>query len=115
MIREGKQGSYNLFYNNLFISSYPIHNKKMIHGYNNQGIELIEQSLRLNKSLKQQIIIYKMFCNLIYNKKKNKEKICTGDHIYFLNCFLALMKLNIIKEDNENGILIMGKKKCRLK
>tara|TARA_R100000655_G_scaffold26692_1_gene54837 strand:- start:6130 stop:6381 length:252 start_codon:yes stop_codon:yes gene_type:complete len=83
----------------------------MINGYNNQGIQLIEQSLRINKSLQQQIKLYKLFCNCIYKKKKNKEKICTDDHICFLNCFLALMKLKVIEEDNENGILIMGRKK----
>jgi len=111
MIKQGKQGSYNLFYKNLFMSSYPIHNARMIEGYNNQGIVLIEQSLRINKSLKEQIKIYKLFCNCIYNKKKNKEKICTDDHKCFLNCFLALMKLKVIQEDDENGILIMGRKK----
>ena len=111
MIRQGKQGSYNIFYKNLFISSFPIHNAKMIEGYNNQGIELIEQSLRVNRPLKQQIKIYELFCNLIYNKKKNNEKICTDDHICFLNSFIALMKLKVIQEDNENGVLIMGRKK----
>lgn len=111
MIKQGKQGSYNLFYKDILISSFPIHNKRMIEGYNNQGIELIEDSLRKNISLKTQIRVYKNYCNIIYQLKKQKRKIPTDDHICFLNSFLALMKLNIIHEDDSNGILIMGRKK----
>ena len=51
MIKQGSNGSYNIFYRGLFISSFPIHNKKMIEGYNNEGIDLIEQSLRFNYKL----------------------------------------------------------------
>ena len=59
MIKEGSCGSYNIFYRGLFISSFPIHNNKMIDGYNNEGIDLIEKSLRLNYNLRQQINLYK--------------------------------------------------------
>ena len=111
MIKQGSNGSYNIFYRGLFISSFPIHNKKMIEGYNNEGIDLIEQSLRLNYKLQPQISLYKSFVNLIYKNKKNKKKIPTSDHIYFLKCFLALMKLNVIIENDNNGILIMKRKK----
>tara|TARA_R100000654_G_scaffold75180_1_gene111834 strand:- start:1541 stop:1894 length:354 start_codon:yes stop_codon:yes gene_type:complete len=115
MIKQGKKGSYNIFYRGLFISSFPIHNDKMIEGYNNEGIDLIEQSLRLNYNLKKQINLYKSFVNMIYNHKKNKKKIPTCDHIYFIKCFLALMKLRVIIENDNNGILIMKRKKNRQK
>ena len=111
MIKQGKDGSYNLFYKGMFMSSFPIHNDKMIEGYNNEGIDLIEQSLRLNYNLHQQINLYKSFVLMIYHNKKNKKKIPTCDHIYFLKCFLALMKLNVITENDNNGILIMNRKK----
>lgn len=111
MIKQGKNGSYNIFYKGLFMSSFPIHYNKMIEGYNNEGIDLIERSLRENYNLKSQIRLYKSFINMIYYNKKKKKKIPTCDHIYFLKCFLALMKLRIIKEDDDNGILIMKRKK----
>lgn len=111
MIKQGSCGSYNIFYRGLFISSFPIHNNKMIDGYNNEGIDLIEQSLRLNYNLRQQINLYKSFITMIYYNKKNKKKIPTCDHIYFLKCFLALMKLKEINEDDNNGVLIMKRKK----
>tara|TARA_Y100001934_G_C12109707_1_gene657890 strand:- start:354 stop:725 length:372 start_codon:yes stop_codon:yes gene_type:complete len=113
MIRQGKEGSYNIFYKGLLISSFPIHKIKMIEGYNNQGIELIHKTLYLNHSLQEQIKIYQLFVNMIYKLKKRNKKISSEDHINFLNCFLALMKLKKIEEDDNNGILIMGRKKSR--
>ena len=55
MIKQGKNGSYNIFYKGLFMSSFPIHYNKLIEGYNNEGIDLIERSLRENYNLKSQI------------------------------------------------------------
>ena len=73
MIKEGSCGSYNIFYRGLFISSFPIHNNKMIDGYNNEGIDLIEKSLRLNYNLRQQINLYKSFITIKRIRKKSRH------------------------------------------
>ena len=44
-------------------------------------------------------------------EKKKKQAIRRSDHIYFLNCLFALLRLKIIDNDESNGYLIMKSKK----
>ncbi len=48
---------------------------------------------------------------MIYQRKKNNQGIRRGDHIYFLNCLFALMRLRIIDNDELNGYMCFKKKK----
>ena len=55
--------------------------------------------------------MYLQFCNIIYNRKKNNKPIFRSDHINFLCCLTALMRLKIIENDVTNGYMCFGKKK----
>jgi len=109
MIYNGSEGSLNLYYKGLLISSYPLTKKKTFENYFYQGELMIRQSSGI--PIKLQIKTYIHFLNTIHNRKINKQPIRRSDHIYFLNCLFALMRLKIIEDDEANGYLIMKKKK----
>jgi hypothetical protein len=109
MIYNGSEGSLNLYYKGLLISSYPLTKKKTFENYFYQGEHMIRQSSGI--PIKLQIKTYIHFLNTIHNRKINKQPIRRSDHIYFLNCLFALMRLKIIEDDEANGYLIMKKKK----
>lgn len=110
-IYNGSQGSLNLFYNGLLISSFPLTNKKTFERYKYQGEYLILKSMKQNIKIKQMIICFKSYCNLIYKRKKNNQPIKTTDHQMFLSTLFALMKLKQLDNDESNGYLIMPRKK----
>ena len=109
MIYNGKDGSLTLYYKGLLISSYPLSHKKTFNRYEYQGEHLIYKSKGI--PIRIQIKTYIHFCNMIYDRKKNKQAIRRSDHIYFLNCLFALLRLKIIENDESNGYLIMKSKK----
>jgi len=109
MIKNGSMGSITFFYKGLLISSFPLTKKKTLDAYLYHGEHLIYESK--GKNILYQIKVYTNFCNKIYRKKKNKEKISTDDHIYFLYCLTALMRLKVIQNDEDNGYLLMPRKK----
>ena len=101
MIYEGSQGSLNLYYNGLLISSFPLTKKKTFEQYKYQD----------NLNIKLQIKTYKYFCNMIYERKKNKQAIRRSDHELFISSLFALLKLKVIENDSDNGYLTMSRKK----
>ncbi len=107
----GSEGSLNLYYKGLLVSSFALTKKKPFESYQYQGEYLILRSMRDNYNIKRIIYTFTDFCNSTYKRKKNKQAIRRGDHEMFLGCLFALMKLKIIENDNENGYLIMPKKK----
>ncbi len=109
MIREGSNGSLNLYYKDLLISSFPLTNKKTFERYFYQGEYLIRKSKHV--PIKTQIKYYLTFCNFMFERKKNNQPIRKSDHQMFLNSLFALMRLKIIDDDSSNGYLIMNKKK----
>ena len=109
MIRQGSEGSLTLYYKGLLISSFPLTKKKKVNDYLFQGEHMIRQSKGI--PIRIQIKTYVHFLNMIHNRKLNKQPIRRSDHIYFLNCLFALMRLKIINDDENNGYLIMNKKK----
>lgn len=109
MIYNGSNGSVCFYYKGLLISSYPLSKKKTLQAYLNQGEELIYVSKKI--PIKVQIKTYLQFCNTIYNRKKNNQAIRRSDHIYFLNCITALLRLRIIDNDETNGYMCFKKKK----
>jgi len=109
MIYNGSHGSICFYYKGLLISSYPLSKKKTLERYLNQGEELIYKSKGI--PIKAQVRTYLHFCNEIYSRKKNNLAIRRSDHIYFLNCLTALLRLKIIDNDESNGYYCFSKKK----
>ena len=108
MIYNGSEGSICFYYKGLLISSYPLSKKKTLERYLNQGEELIYKSKGI--PIKAQVRTYLHFCNEIYSRKKNNLAIRRSDHIYFLNCLTALLRLKIIDNDESNGFMCFNKK-----
>ena len=109
MIKQGCNGSLNLYFKDILISSFPLTNKKTFQHYFNQGEYLIKESKGI--PIRIQIKTYLGFCNLIKTRKENNAAIYKSDHIMFLNCLFALMRLRLIDDDDSNGILICPRKK----
>ncbi len=108
MIYNGSEGSICFYFKGLLISSYPLTKKKTLHAYLIQGEDLIYKSKGI--PIKVQIKTYLHFCNDIYSRKKNNLGIRRSDHIYFLNCLTALLRLRIIDNDELNGFMCFNKK-----
>ena len=110
-IYYGCDGSLNLYYKGLLISSFPLNKKKTFERYKYQGDYLILKSMREKFNIKKIIYILTHFCTIIYTRKKNKQPIRKSDHQFFLSCLFGLLKLKVIEDDELNGYLIMPKKK----
>ena len=108
-IYYGNQGTLCLYFKGKLVSSFPLSTKKTFQRYCNQGEELIFQSKGIN--IKTQIKTYLNFCNIILNRKNNNQPIRRTDHIFFLNCLMALLRLKIIENDELNGYMIFKKPK----
>jgi len=110
MIYQGREGSICFYYKDLLISSFGLDNKKKktLDNYLQQGTEMIYSCKGI--PIKLQIKTYLHFCNMIYARKKNNQPIRRSDHIYFLNCITALMRLNIIDNDASNGYYCFPRK-----
>lgn len=109
MIYNGSEGSVCFYFKGLLISSYPLSKKKTLNAYLNQGEVIIYKSKGI--PIKRQIKMYTHFCNLVYTRKKNNQPIYRQDHIFFLNCLTALLRLRIIENDEQNGYMCFNKKK----
>jgi hypothetical protein len=110
-IYNGSDGSLNLYYKSLLISSFPLTKKKSFERYQYQGEYLILETMKQNINIKKMIYTFTLFCNSIYKRKLNKLPIRRSDHNSFLSCLFALMKLRIIENNDQNGYLVMGRKK----
>ena len=111
MIYNGCNGSLNLYYKGLLVSSFPLTKKKTFDRYKYQGEYLILKSMKEKIKIKQIIFTLTHFCNIIYDRKKDIQAIRRSDHEFFLSCLFGLLKLKIIDNDESNGYLIMNKKK----
>ena len=107
-IYNGTQGSICFYYKGLLISSFPLTKKKTCEAYLRQGEELIYTGKGI--PIKIQIKTYLQLCNEIYNRKKNNLGIRRSDHINFLSCICALLRLKIIDNDEQNGFMCFPKK-----
>mgnify|MGYP003626022631 FL=1 len=111
MIFNGSEGSLNLFYGGLLISSFALCKKKTFKKYEYMGNKLILDSLKDNISLDNQIPAYIWFCSKLFLLKSEKKSIRRSDHELFVGCLFALIKLKILDDDDENGFFIQPKKK----
>ena len=70
------------------------------------GNELILNGLRNNKPLSLQKIVMKNYMNLFHYRRLNKLKVSSEDHRFFVSCFLGLIKLKELEEDDSTGYII---------
>lgn len=109
MLFYGSNGTLCLYFKGLLISSFPLTKFKTLERYLNQGEEMIYKSKGI--PIKAQIKTYLYLCNMIYKRKQNNLPIYKSDHIYFLNCLFALLRLKIINNDETNGYMVFKNKK----
>lgn len=110
MIKQGKYGSFNLFYNGILITSYGIHKPN----FNDEdAMKTGEDIIRRNKGIPiiKLVKTYSLFCQMIYERKMKKLGIRRNDHKLFANCVLGLLRLGVIKNDDNFGFLICPRKK----
>tara|TARA_Y100001937_G_scaffold43725_1_gene61683 strand:+ start:6831 stop:7181 length:351 start_codon:yes stop_codon:yes gene_type:complete len=108
-IYQGSQGSLNLFWNDLFISSFPLSKKKKLSLYEYEGTHLITEALKDNVPFNTIHEILSLFCKGMYNRKVNKLPIYKTDHELFMCSIFGLIKLK--KIDFDDNVLIMCRKK----
>ncbi len=109
MITQGKNGSINLYYNELLIEGFPLGQMNVI-DYFKVADDLMIKSMRdNNKNLREQSLAYKYFCSMIYMKKLKKKYISEEDLRMFLACLLSLVKLR--QFEPEEVLLVMPRKK----
>ncbi len=110
-IYNGCDGSLNLYYKGLLISSFALTKKKTFDRYEYQGEYLILKSMREKLNINQIKLTLTYFCDIIYKRKLNKQPIRRSDHEYFISCLFGLLKLKVIDNDEGNGYLIMPRRK----
>lgn len=108
MIYQGKYGSMCFYYLGMLISGFPLSDIHTEENYLYQGDHLIMETKGI--PIMNQITAYRSFCNLIYRKKHNKERITRREHILFISSLCALLRLNVIQNDDMNGYLICKRK-----
>ena len=111
MIREGEDGSINIFYKDVFLASFPLTKLRTLEAYISLGSRLILDTMREKPELtvKKQIYTYLYFINLMYKRKLNNKCIWRSNYELLMNCVMALIKLEILNVDD--NILIMPKKR----
>lgn len=109
MIIQGKDGSLNVYWNDIFLSSFPL-GKYNMKDYEKQAEQLILDAMKEGRKMSSMIPICMGFCEGFY-KRRNVLKKKTGqeDHRFFCVCVLVLIRLKII--DADDHLLIMGRKK----
>ncbi len=110
MLRESEYGSVSLFWNGLLISMFE---REKVEDFMEEGEYLIRQTKGV--PIKEQILTYKLYCDVIYKNKKKKNRITYDDHSLFRKCLFALMRLGIVENDENNGYLCMIKRKSQRK
>lgn len=112
MIKVGKNGCFCIYYQDLLISSIPVHKdpdeyyKKLI---KKMDKFLIHKMRTKNWKIKG-VIAYCIKCiNVYYERKKLNIRFNTDDHKKFCSCMLVLVRLEIV--DKEDHVLYFKKKK----
>tara|TARA_R110001592_G_scaffold309151_1_gene583222 strand:+ start:1741 stop:2100 length:360 start_codon:yes stop_codon:yes gene_type:complete len=109
MIIEGKNGSVNFYWKDIFLTSFPLGNVDYDF-YKKQAEDMILNAMREGKKISQMIPVCQNYCNLFYHRRHvKKERVRDEDHQFFAVCVLCLIRLEII--DFDDHILIMNKKK----
>ncbi len=109
MIIQGKDGSVNLYWNDIFLSSFPL-GKYDLDFYKGQAEDLILDAMKQGKKMSSMIPICQGFCEGFYQRRNILKKKTGGeDHQFFCICLFVLIRLQIV--DADDHLLIMGRKK----
>jgi hypothetical protein len=99
MIIQGKDGCLVLFWKDKLIAGFPL-GSNTFEDYKKQSNEIIIDSLRSNHSIPFQIKCYRKLCDKTYHEKINGKKISGYNLQMFSACVLALIRFNVIDEDD---------------
>ena len=84
----------NVYWKDIFISNFDTLGDNPDFVYKEYSDSLIRTGLQDGMSLPQQKKFLIQFCEKIYERKRDKRKIPTSDHFFFLAAFFGLHKLN---------------------
>ena len=101
MIKQGSNGSICFYYNGLLICGWALSKKKTVARYLYQGEYIIKKSKSV--PIMTQVKSYRMFCEMIYRRKLNKQPIRKSDLELFVSSLTALLRLRVIDNDESNG------------
>ena len=111
MIKQGKNGSIVLFWNEQLVSSLPL-GKHTYEDYMKRVEDFIIASMREAKmNIKDLVFHCQRFCSQIQKRKDNCERITKKEHESFCVSILTLVRLELI--DFDDVILIAPCKKPR--
>lgn len=105
----GSQGTICFYYKGLLISSFPLTKVKNEAFY----LELGERLIRTSKGIPiMERIKYSLkYINNIHSRKTKNLPIYKSDHQLFTTSLMAMMRLKIIDNDDENGFMAFKHKK----
>ena len=102
----GNRKYITFHYKNLLVSKFKtkdpddlmkLGNQLILNGLkNNKPLELQKKVIRAKVKRGKQITLARL----------NKYKVSSSDHNHFVGCFLGLMKLKELEEDDANGFII---------
>ena len=98
MILQGRNGSMVLFWLDTLMCGFPI-SHYTYEDYKQLSNELIVDGMRSNVKIQTQIESYSSLCNIIHLKKLKNKKINSEEYDCFRLSALALIKLQLIDED----------------
>ena len=100
MLNPGPDGEIVLFYKDVLICSFPLNKEELIYSDYQEGAnQLIVDSMRSNKNMREQIYAYRRYCNICWMKKLRCQEINPSDCEMFMASLLALVKLRILTEE----------------
>ena len=99
----GNRKYITFHYKNLLISKFKT---KFPDDIMKLGNQLILTGLRNNKPLHLQKKVMKGYLDIFHYRRFHKLKVSSKDHTFFVSCFLGLMKLKELKEDDSTGYII---------
>ena len=102
-----------LHYKNKYLSKFNLKEPNEAFDYANDNLIQVMRDEKIN--IKQIKTTFLLFVEQFYRLRTNKVKCKTSDHRLFMAAFLALMKMNIIQDDNENGYIITKRKPKKIK
>ena len=112
MIKQGKKGSFTIYWKDTIISSVPKHRDNDYELYMNDSYKLLLNQMKKGYSLKEIIKICFAQIEMYYLKKFNyKKKLRGQDHEMLASSVLVLLRLGKLEKDDV--ILEMGRKKPR--
>ena len=111
MIKQGKNGSIVLFWDEQLVSSLPL-GKHTYEDYMKRVEDFILSSMREAKmNIKELVFHCQRFCSQIQKRKDNCERIRTKEHESFCFSLLTLVRLELL--DFDDVCLIAPRKKPR--